>query len=186
MSIQNSINQTLAVAGALYSQSPTAETRKTAKLEKKELKQLEKREEGLNKAGDQALQKEMESLNQVDSLAKLLPNDSEWQEAAKKEKSEIMERGKNRARGMLQEQRDIAKRKGELTGDYKQYLQIDEFLGTAESLETKKKALERAETRKEFKRDQMSKLDKEQQDFINKMNPELKAEALRQLRGGKK
>ena len=114
--IQSAINQGLATAGVLYSQSAIAEQRKKDFADKRELKDIDKQLEELSGARE-TLQKQAEGLSKV---AEMTPRNTLEDKLAyfdKKGKAvENMQAGMDLYQGMAT---DLSKRRFELTKDPK-------------------------------------------------------------------
>ena len=108
MSIQQNLNQAIAIGGALYSQSATAELRKTEALEKREVAKIDKAIEGL-----EANMKETEDA--TESMAKYNPSSSE----------RIMQAGIERTQEIQKRKDKLAERRAEITGDYSDVSAMD-------------------------------------------------------------
>ena len=168
MSIQQKLNQAIAIGGALYSQSATAELRKTEALEKREVAKIDKAIEGL-----EANMKETE--DQVESMAKYNPSSSE----------RIMQAGIERTQEIQKRSDKLAERRAEITGDYSDVSAMDIYKRSMQV------ANETAQAKVEAKKMQMenmyNKLDEEQKYFVDRIeNPAKKKEAIEKITGGNK
>lgn len=148
MSIQSAINQGLAVAGALYSQTPEFAEKKAEKLAQAEAKKVGKAIEQ-NRAAENEIKSEFEkSIAETEKSIAEAPD----RKAKTKAKAELkgLKQGQEEAlTANAGEYKGLLKSQAELTGDYKGY--------AAYLAEEAKKATERAKAIKQAKTRQAKK-----------------------------
>ena len=136
MSIQQNLNQAVAIGGALYSQSATAELRKTAALEKREVAKIDKAMAALDANRE-------ETYNTATSMYENNPK-SKIAKAA-------LQAGRERTAEITDKRNELAERKAEITGDYSDVATVDVYQRAMEI------ANESAQAKREAKRKQMEK-----------------------------